>query len=80
MDSTMASLRDEGDQCIMVGQLCPPTAFTVQIQVQGTPLEAVVDAGTEVTVPGTEVNDGLQEKPPFRRRVTMLQAGDGARL
>ena len=55
-------------------------AFTVQIQVQGTPLEAVVDAGTEVTVPGTEVNDGLQGKPPFRRLVTMLQAGDGARL
>ena len=38
IDSTMASLGDEGDQSIMVGQLCPPTAFTVRIEVQGTPL------------------------------------------
>ena len=45
MDSTMSSLGDEGDQCITVGQLCPPTAFTVQIEVQGAPLEAVVDTG-----------------------------------
>ena len=36
MDSTMASLGVEGDQCITVGPLCPPTAFTVQIEVQGT--------------------------------------------
>ena len=80
MDSTMASLVDEGDQCIMVGHLSPPTAFTVQIELQGTPLEAVVDTGAEVTVPGTEVYDQLQKKPPVRRRVTLLQAGDGARL
>ena len=58
----------------MVGQLCSPTAFTVQIEMQGTPLEAMVDTGAEVTVPGTEVYDRLQEKPPVRRRVTMLQA------
>ena len=37
----------------------PPTAFTVQLEVQGTPLEAVVDTGAEVTVPGTEVYDQL---------------------
>ena len=80
MNSTMASLGDEGDKCIMVGQLCSPTAFTVQIEMQGTPLEAMVDTGAEVTVPGTEVYDRLQEKPPVRRRVTMLQAGDGAHL
>ena len=43
MDSTMSSLGDEGDQCITVGQLCPPMAFTVRIEVQGAPLEAVVD-------------------------------------
>ena len=67
IDSTMASLGDEGDQCITVGQLCSPTAFTVHIEVQGTPLEAVVDTGTEVTVPSTEVYDRLQEKPPVRR-------------
>ena len=63
IDSTMASLVDEGDQCMMVGQLCPLTAFTVLIEVQGTPFEAVVDTGAEV-----------------RRPVTMMQAGDGARL
>ena len=57
MDSTMASLGDEGDQCITVGQLCSPTAFTVRIEVQGTPLEAVVDTGAEVTVLGMEVYD-----------------------
>ena len=48
----------------MVGQLCSPTAFTVQIEMQGTPLEAVVDTGAEVTVPSTEVHDRLEEKPP----------------
>ena len=64
MDSTMASLGDEGDQCIMVRRSCPPTAFRVHIEVQGTPLEAVVDTGAKVTVPGTEVYDRLQEKPP----------------
>ena len=64
MDSTMASLGDEGDQCITVGQLCPPTAFTVRIEVQGTPLEAVVDTGAEVSVLGKEVYNRLQEKPP----------------
>ena len=79
MDSTMTSLGDEGDQCITVGQLCPYEVY-VQIEVQGTPLEAVVDTGAEVTVLGMEVYDRLQEKPPVRRRVTMLQAGDGARL
>ena len=80
MVSNMASLGDEGDQCITVGQLCPPTVFTVQIEVQGTPLEAVVNTGAEVTVLGTEVYDRLQRKTPVRRRVTMLQAGDGTRL
>ena len=60
--------------------MCPPRAFTVQIEIKGTPLEAVVDTGAEVTVLGTEVYDRLQEKPPVRRRVTMLQAGDSARL
>ena len=74
----MPSLWDKGDQCITVGQLCPPTAFTVEVQ--ETPFETVVVTGAEVTVSGTEVHDRLQEKPPVRRRVTMLQAGDGARL
>ena len=58
----------------------PPTKFTVQIEVQGTPLEKVVDTGAEVTVLGTEVHDRLEEKPPVRRLVTMLQARDGALL
>ena len=52
MDSTMASLGDEGDQCIMVGRLCPPTAFTVQIEVQGTPLEASLQAGDGARLKG----------------------------
>ena len=60
----MALLGDEGDQCITVGQLCPPTAFTVHNEVRETPFEAVVDTGAKVTVPGTEVYDWLQEKPP----------------
>ena len=55
-------------------------AFTVRIEVQGTPLEAVVDTGAEVTVLGTEVYNRLQEKPPVRRPVTMMQAGDGGHL
>ena len=60
--------------------MCPPTAFTVRIEVQGTHLKAVVDTGAEVTVLGAEVYNRLQVKPPVRRHVTMLQAGDGARL
>ena len=80
MDSTMALLGDEVDQCITVGQLCPPTAFTVRIEVQVTPFEAVVDTGAEVTVLGAEVYKRLQVKSPVRRKVAMLQAWDGSRL
>ena len=43
-------------------------------------MEAVVDTGAEVTVLGKEVNNRLQEKPPVRRPVTMMQAGDGGHL
>ena len=50
MDSTMASLVDEGDQCITVGQFCLPTAFTV-------------NTIAEVTVLGTEVYNRIREKP-----------------
>ena len=71
MDSTMASLGDEGDQCFSVGRLGTPMAFTVRIEVQGTPLEAVVDTGAEVRVLGKEVYNQLQEKPPVWRPVTM---------
>ena len=42
--------------------------------------EAVVDTGAEVTLLGAEVYNRIQLKPPVRRHVTMLQAGDGARL
>ena len=70
MDSTMSSLGVEEDQCITVGQLCPPMAFMVRNEVQGDPFEAVVDTGAEVTVLGKEVNDRLREKPPIRRLVT----------
>ena len=49
----------------------PPMAFTVRIEVQGAPLEAVVDTGAEVTVLGMGMFNRLQEKPPIRRPVTM---------
>ena len=74
MDNTMASLGDKGDQCITVGQVCPPTAFIVQIEVQGTPLKAVADTGAKVTVLGTDVYNRLQEEPPPPRP----EAGDFA--
>ena len=45
----------------------PP--FTVRIEVQGAPLEAVVDTG--VTVLGMGMFNRLQEKPPIKRPVTM---------
>ena len=60
--------------------MSPITAFTVQIEVQGTPLEAVVDTGAEVTLLATEVYIRLQEKPPVSRPVTMMQTGDGGHL
>ena len=46
----------------------PLTAFTVRIEVQGTPLEAVVDTGAEVTVLGAEMYNRLQVKPPSGSR------------
>ena len=52
MDSTMTLLGDEGDQCIMVRRFCPPTAFTVRIEVQGTPLEASLQAGDDARLKG----------------------------
>ena len=45
---------------ITVGHVDPSTAFTIRIEVQGTPLEALVDTGAEVTVLGTEVYNRLQ--------------------
>ena len=44
----------------------PPMAFTVRIEVQGAPLEAVVDTGAEVTVLGMGMFNRLLEKPPIR--------------
>ena len=60
MISTKASLWNEGDQYITVGHVDPSTAFKIRIEVQGTPLEALVDTGAEVTVLGTEVYNRLQ--------------------
>ena len=62
MISTKASLWNEEDQCITVGHVDPSTAFTIRIEVQGTPLEALVDTGAEVTILGTEVYNRLQIK------------------
>ena len=39
-----------------------------------------MDTGAEVRVLGKEVYNRFQEKHPVRRPVTMMQAGDGARL
>ena len=38
--------------------MCPITAFTVRIEVQGTPLEAVVDTGAEIRRPVTMMQAG----------------------
>ena len=47
----------DGSPCITVGQLCPPTAFTVGLEVQGTLLEeALVDTGAKVIVLCTQVS------------------------
>ena len=66
--------------CITVGQLYPPTDFTVGLEVQGTLLDAVVDTGAEVIVLCTQVYDQLKVKPTIKRHVKMMQAGDDARL
>lgn len=43
-------------------------------------IEAVADTGAEVSVLGKMFYDQLEQKPPIKRHVTLLQAGHGARL
>ena len=79
-ESSAVPLAGDGSPCITVGQLCPPTAFTVRLEVQWTLLEALVDTGTEVSVLCEQVYDLLKLKPPLKRHVKMMQAGDNASL
>nr|XP_022308860.1 uncharacterized protein LOC111114716 [Crassostrea virginica] len=79
-ESSAVPQAGDGRPCITVGQLCPPTAFTVRLEVQGTLLEAVVDTGAEVSVLCEQVYDQLKVKPPIKKHVIMMQAGDNASL
>ena len=79
-ESSAVPQAGDGRPCITVGQLCPPTAFTVGLEVQGTLLEAVVDTGAEVSVLCEQVYDQLKVKPPIKKHVKMMQAGDNANL
>ena len=65
MDSTIASLRDKGDQCITVGQL---RRLQFGSRCMGPPCRHYL------TVLGMEVNNRLHEKPPIMKSVTMMQA------
>lgn len=72
---------DEGeDLCVVVGQVRPQTSYSVPLRIQGSPIEAVVDTGAEVSVLGKMFYDQLEQKPHVKRQVTLLQAGHGARL
>lgn len=68
------------DMCVVVGQVRPQTSYSVPLRIQGSPIEAVVDTGAEVSVLGKMFYDQLEQKPPVKRQVTLLQAGHGARL
>lgn len=71
----------EGDDlCVVVGQVRPQTSYSVPLRIQGSPIEAVVDTGAEVSVLGKMFYDQLEQNPPVKRQVTLLQAGHGARL
>lgn len=54
----------EGELCVTVSQLCPRTAFTIKLRIQGAPIEAVVDTGAEVSVLGRKCYDNLESRPP----------------
>jgi hypothetical protein len=58
----------------------PSTGYTVKLRVQDLLVEAVVDTGAEVSVLGTEQCDLLENKPPVKRYITLMQAGVDARL
>ena len=47
--------------------IVPLYGVKVRIEVQGTPLEAVVDTGAEVTLLSADVYNQIQLKPPVRR-------------
>ena len=70
----------EGELCVTESQHCPWTAFTIKLRIQGAPIEAVVDTGAEVSVLGRKFYDNLESKPPIKRQVTLLQAGNEAHL
>jgi hypothetical protein len=72
--------KEEDDRCITIGKVTPSTGYTVKLRVQDLLVEAVVDTGAGVSVLGTEQYDLLENKPPVKRYVTLMQAGVDARL
>jgi predicted aspartyl protease len=52
----------------------------VEMEVQGVPVQAVVDTGAEVNVLSMRVYDELNPRPPIKQLVTMTQAGDNAKM
>lgn len=70
----------EGDRCITIDQVAPATGYAVQLWVQGSPVEAVVDTGAEVSVLGTERYNSLERKPPIKKHIILMQPGAGTRL
>ena len=54
-ECSVVTQTEDGSPCITLGQLYPPTDFTVGLEVQGTLLDAVVDTGAEVSVLCTQV-------------------------
>ncbi|XP_056003459.1 uncharacterized protein LOC130046578 [Ostrea edulis] len=65
---------------VPIGQIRPTTGFMVEMVVQGVRLQAVVDTGAEMSVLSTRVYEELDPKPPIKQHVTLVQAGENARM
>ncbi|XP_056011186.1 uncharacterized protein LOC130051924 [Ostrea edulis] len=68
------------DSPVPKGQIRTTTGFMVQMVVQGVRLQAVVDTGAEGSVLSTQVYEELDPKPPIKQHVTLVQAGENARM
>jgi predicted aspartyl protease len=70
----------DGEEIIEVNQLSSVSKYKITVKVEGTPVDAVVDTGSDVTIISDEVFKKLKVKPKVLKRVTLNAAGKQMRM
>ena len=68
------------EETVEVNQLSSMSKYKIKVGVEGTPVEAVVDTGSDVTIISDEVFDKLKNKPKILKHVTLNAAGRKMRM